>query len=157
MRRRTNDSPANAVSLAALGIPTQGQAEFRIVPGDSWVAKRDKFRSSLPSKPYGHETHLIVLVSGLDNFVRAIAWINRHMPVPTRPPADASPTTVLTFDRQNLLAARIIECLFSDPQYTYLLVLWLYWPEELPMGRQPYRGQQELVMSNAMMLLMRIL
>jgi hypothetical protein len=73
------------------------------------------------------------------------------MPVPTPPSKGASPATVLTFDHQNLWAAHIMECLFSDPdQRIYLLVVWLYWPEDSPMGRQPYHGRQKLVMSDHM-------
>jgi hypothetical protein len=44
-----------------------------------------------------------------------------------------------------------MECRFSHPnEGVYLRVLWFYRPEDLPMGPQPYHGQQELVMSNHM-------
>jgi hypothetical protein len=40
-----------------------------------------------------------------------------------------------------------------DPLHVYLRVYWLYWPDELPPGRQPYHGKRELVPSNAMQII----
>jgi hypothetical protein len=36
----------------------------------------------------------------------------------------------------------------ENKEKVYCLVFWLYWPDELPMGRQPYHGPCELVLSN---------
>lgn len=36
----------------------------------------------------------------------------------------------------------------ENPEKVYVRVFWLYWPEELPMGRQSYHGKRELVLSN---------
>jgi hypothetical protein len=38
----------------------------------------------------------------------------------------------------------------KDNQHVYLRLFWLYWPDELPSGRQPYHGANEFIMSNAM-------
>ena len=44
----------------------------------------------------------------------------------------------------------MLEVRAKDNQHVYLRVFWLYWPDELPHGRQPYHGANELIMSNAM-------
>lgn len=82
--------------------------------------------------------------------VGSIVYVNRMSPAPAAPPEDAPPSTLLEFDRKNLWVGEILECKAVDESHVYLRVFWLYWPEELPMGRQPYHGQKELVMSNAM-------
>ena len=44
--------------------------------------------------------------------------------------------------------ALIAEFRAASQEKVYVRVFWLYWPEELPMGRQAYHGKRELVMSN---------
>jgi len=46
--------------------------------------------------------------------------------------------------------AKVLEVRAKDNQHVYLRVFWLYWPDELPNGRQPYHGANEFIMSNAM-------
>ncbi|CVL08164.1 uncharacterized protein FMAN_16255 [Fusarium mangiferae] len=56
--------------------------------------------------------------------------------------------------------AYIIEIRASDKHHVYILVYWMYWPDELPLGarigrkvvqgRQPYHGANELIASNCM-------
>ena len=48
--------------------------------------------------------------------------------------------------------AQVLEIRAQDASHVYLRVFWLYWPDELPMGRQPYHGSNELVASNFMMI-----
>lgn len=36
----------------------------------------------------------------------------------------------------------------ESQEKVYVKVFWLYWPDELPGGRQPYHGTRELVLSN---------
>ena len=56
----------------------------------------------------------------------------------------------LDMDDQQFWVARVLEIRAVDEAHVYLRVYWLYWPEELPDGRQPYHGQKELVASNHM-------
>ncbi|RPB27182.1 hypothetical protein L211DRAFT_612925 [Terfezia boudieri ATCC MYA-4762] len=53
-------------------------------------------------------------------------------------------------DDQQFWVARVLEIRAVDEAHVYLRVYWLYWPEELPGGRQPYHGQKELIASNHM-------
>ena len=46
--------------------------------------------------------------------------------------------------------ARVLEIRARDPSNIYLRVHWAYWPEDLPGGRQPYHGKNELIGSNHM-------
>ncbi|KAF8543399.1 hypothetical protein BDD12DRAFT_802016 [Trichophaea hybrida] len=46
--------------------------------------------------------------------------------------------------------ARVLEIRAEDEAHVYLRVYWMYWPEELPIGRQYYHGAKELVASNHM-------
>ncbi|EWY79883.1 hypothetical protein FOYG_16948 [Fusarium oxysporum NRRL 32931] len=46
--------------------------------------------------------------------------------------------------------ARILEIRASDEHHVYVRVYWMYWPDELPPGRQPYHGTNELIASNHM-------
>ncbi|KAG4269105.1 hypothetical protein FPRO04_12228 [Fusarium proliferatum] len=56
--------------------------------------------------------------------------------------------------------AYILEIRASDKHHVYILVYWMYWPDELPagarigrkvvQGRQPYHGANELIASNCM-------
>ena len=57
---------------------------------------------------------------------------------------------ILEYDRANLWVAKVLEVRAKDNQHVYLRVFWLYWPDELPNGRQPYHGANEFIMSNAM-------
>ena len=53
-------------------------------------------------------------------------------------------------DVRNYWVAQVKEVAAADAHHVYIRVLWLYWPEELPGGAQPYHGQSELVLSNHM-------
>ena len=55
-----------------------------------------------------------------------------------------------SYDQQNFWPAKVLEVRASDAQHVYLRVIYLYWPEELPMGRQDYHGKSEVIMSNYM-------
>ena len=46
--------------------------------------------------------------------------------------------------------ARVLEIRAMNQSNVFLRVYWMYWPDELPNGRQPYHGRQELVASNHM-------
>ncbi|KAF8469671.1 hypothetical protein BDZ91DRAFT_720681 [Kalaharituber pfeilii] len=61
-----------------------------------------------------------------------------------------TPTDVPELDEQKFWVARVLEIRAVDEAHVYLRVYWLYWPEELPGGRQPYHGQKELIASNHM-------
>jgi hypothetical protein len=80
----------------------------------------------------------------------SILYVNRQQPAPIPPPDDAPASELLKFDRENLWVGRVLECRADSERDVFLRIFWLYWPEELPMGRQPYHGEKELVMSNAM-------
>ncbi|KAL8938301.1 MAG: hypothetical protein Q9216_003963 [Gyalolechia sp. 2 TL-2023] len=45
---------------------------------------------------------------------------------------------------------RIIEIRAADPQNVYARVFWVLRPEDVPGGRQPYHGEDELISSNLM-------
>jgi hypothetical protein len=44
--------------------------------------------------------------------------------------------------------AKILECRASDSEHVFVMVRWMYRPEDLPGGRQPYHGDSELIASN---------
>jgi hypothetical protein len=46
--------------------------------------------------------------------------------------------------------AKVLEIRAGDPEHIYMRVYWMYRPEDLPKGRQPYHGQNELIASNDM-------
>lgn len=46
--------------------------------------------------------------------------------------------------------AKILEIRAHDPMHVFLRVYWAYRPEDLPNGRQPYHGKDELIVSNHM-------
>ena len=46
--------------------------------------------------------------------------------------------------------AKVLEIRALDSKNVYLRVYWMYWPSELPTGRENYHGDQELVASNHM-------
>ena len=76
-------------------------------------------------------------------------YVNHVSPVPVPPNQDASEAERLAYDKANLWIGKILECRASDASHVFLRVMWLYWPDELPMGRQSYHGSRELVASNA--------
>ena len=55
-----------------------------------------------------------------------------------------------TEDEKLFWVARVLEVRAMDSQNVYLRVFWMYWPDELPMGRQGYHGKHELIASNHM-------
>ena len=44
--------------------------------------------------------------------------------------------------------AKVLEIRALNPTNVYLRIYWMYWPSELPKGREYYHGDQELVASN---------
>jgi len=46
--------------------------------------------------------------------------------------------------------ARVLEVRAADSSHVYLRIYWMYRPEDLPKGRQPYHGKNELIASNRM-------
>jgi hypothetical protein len=46
--------------------------------------------------------------------------------------------------------ARILEIRAGDTRHVFLRVYWMYRPEDIPEGRQPYHGENELIASNGM-------
>lgn len=77
-----------------------------------------------------------------------IVYVNRHTPVRPCPPAEATEDEKLQYDKENLWVGLISDFRAENQEKVYARVFWLYWPEELPMGRQPYHGKRELVLSN---------
>jgi hypothetical protein len=77
-----------------------------------------------------------------------IVYVNRFNPVPPAPSPDATDDEKLAYDKENLWVGLIAEFRAESPEKVYLRVFWLYWPEELPGGRQSYHGKKELVLSN---------
>ncbi len=77
-----------------------------------------------------------------------IVYVNRHLPIPPAPATDASEDEKLAFDRQNFWVGLVSEFRAANQEKVWVKLFWLYWPEELPMGRQPYHGKRELVLSN---------
>ncbi|MCJ1481006.1 hypothetical protein MMC06_001162 [Schaereria dolodes] len=58
--------------------------------------------------------------------------------------------TIADRDERDFWIARVLEVRARDPQHVYLRVYWMYWPGELPGGRQSYHGKDELLASNHM-------
>jgi hypothetical protein len=46
--------------------------------------------------------------------------------------------------------AQVLEIRAADACHVYIRIFWLYWPNELPRGREAYHGSHELVASNLM-------
>jgi len=76
-----------------------------------------------------------------------VVYINRK-PNRSSPPPDATEDEMLRFDKENFWVGLIAEFRAEDQENVYVRVFWLYWPDELPMGRQSYHGDRELVLSN---------
>jgi len=79
-----------------------------------------------------------------------LVYINRHVPAPDPPDTNASKANILAFDKEKLWVGQVLEVKAASPDEVWLRLFWLYWPDELPQGRQKYHGSQELVMSNHM-------
>ncbi|KAL8722378.1 MAG: hypothetical protein Q9181_007498 [Wetmoreana brouardii] len=76
-------------------------------------------------------------------YVHQYVLISRFQPLPKEhKPLDT--------DDEVLCVARILEIRARDSQNVYVRVYWLYRPEEIPSGRQPYHGEHELVATNHM-------
>jgi hypothetical protein len=75
-------------------------------------------------------------------------FVNHKDPAPLLPPPDVSEEELVRYYQKNLWVARLQEAKASDNRNVWLRVFWLYWPEELPGGRQRYHGRSELVLSN---------
>lgn len=73
-----------------------------------------------------------------------------HSNIPQNKLMDQTEDKAVELDRQHFWPAQVLEVRASDAQHVYLRVFWLYWPDELPMGRQAYHGRSEVVMSNHM-------
>ncbi|KAK5218839.1 hypothetical protein LTR47_011659 [Exophiala xenobiotica] len=84
----------------------------------------------------------------MGKYKNAKFYVNRHTPVRPSPPAEASEDDKLQYDKENLWVGLISDFRAETHEKVYVRVFWLYWPEELPVGRQPYHGKRELILSN---------
>ena len=57
----------------------------------------------------------------------------------------------LDTSRGDCWVGKVLEIRAQGPSHVFLRVLWLYWPEELPVeGRRDYHATSELIASNLM-------
>lgn len=54
---------------------------------------------------------------------------------------------------ENKWVAQVLEVRAGDEQHVYLRINWLFRPEDLPIGRQPYHGAMEIIPSNDMQII----
>lgn len=108
---------------------------YAIRPGNSWTDLRTYRNFSIQEQKF---------TTG------SLVYINKHAPPPEPPEVDASEAELLAFDKENLWVGKILEVKAANTSEVLLRVFWMYWPEELPRGRQKYHGNQELIMSNHM-------
>ncbi|KIW20080.1 hypothetical protein PV08_00655 [Exophiala spinifera] len=121
---------------AAPSLAPNLSVNFAVRPGDKW-ARFSRYRNAKFKDPL-----LLVYSAG------QIVYVNRQDPLPPPLPADASEDEKLQYDKENLWAGLISEFRAESQEKVYVRVFWFYWPEELPMGRQPYHGKRELILSN---------
>ncbi|KAL8993255.1 MAG: hypothetical protein Q9169_006481 [Polycauliona sp. 2 TL-2023] len=71
------------------------------------------------------------------------ALASRFQPLPkSRNPCD--------IDDEIICPARILEIRAKDARNVYIRLYWLYTPDQLPGGRRPYHGKDELIVTNHM-------
>jgi hypothetical protein len=137
------------------GFPTL-KIKYAIRPGKAWTdLKTYRNFSSKSVSPRNcarlkSNTNISNSVQNQKFSTGEVVYINKHTPPREPPDTDASEDEILDFDKQNLWVGQVLEVKASGPSQVWLRVFWLYWPEELPRGRQKYHGNQELIMSNHM-------
>ncbi|KAI5814936.1 hypothetical protein BZA77DRAFT_355857 [Pyronema omphalodes] len=67
-----------------------------------------------------------------------------------QPETRKSGTISTVEDLRNFWVAEILEIRVESEEAVYLSIHWMYWPEELPTGRQPHHGAHELISSSHM-------
>ncbi|KIW21843.1 uncharacterized protein PV07_12733 [Cladophialophora immunda] len=110
--------------------------DFAVIPGSRWDSLQR------------YKNVMVGAHNGTEIAIGSFAYVNRHLSPPPAPSEDASEEEKLEHDKANYYVALLSEIRASGPSMVSLRVFWLYWPEELPMGRQPYHGKRELVLSN---------
>ena len=75
-------------------------------------------------------------------------FVNHKDPPPTMLPRIESGYEDLQYLKANVWIGKIQEIRLERCHKVFFRVFWLYWPEELPGGREPYHGQWELILSN---------
>lgn len=70
-------------------------------------------------------------------------------------PPDATEEEILAFDKKNCWVAKILQARATSDREVYILVAWLYWPNEVPKGVRAHPhfytkdyAPNELIMSN---------
>ncbi|EXJ56646.1 hypothetical protein A1O7_06990 [Cladophialophora yegresii CBS 114405] len=116
--------------------PRRLEIDYAVKPGSSWLKLR-QYKNARFKDPID-----VTYSAG------EIVYVNRRLPVPAPPSTDASPAERLAYDKENLWVGQIAEFRAASTNKVFVRVFWLYWPDELPMHRQPYHGDRELVMSN---------
>jgi hypothetical protein len=56
----------------------------------------------------------------------------------------------LAFEKETFYLGKIADIRADSAQEVYMRIIYAYWPEELPEGRQSYHGTKEVIMSNHM-------
>lgn len=127
----------SGVPINPVGASRKHQEIDREVPFDSTLY------AIKPRKQWDQLTKYRSFVVGTENFALNEHIFVNHSNIPHGTDLGAS-------DDKKFWVARVLEIRAIDESHVYLRVYWLYWPEELPGGRQPYHGAKEIIASNHM-------
>ncbi|KAK9478849.1 hypothetical protein V1514DRAFT_46831 [Lipomyces japonicus] len=99
---------------------------FSVVPHDGW----------LKLTPYRH------FVVGSERFsIGDYVYVNH---------AHIQGSSAILTNPKMYWIGRVLEIRAQDHMLVYIRVFWMYWPAELPEGREYYHGKKELIASNHM-------
>ncbi|RPA90551.1 hypothetical protein L873DRAFT_1717284 [Choiromyces venosus 120613-1] len=127
----------SGVPINPVGASRKHQEVDRELPLDSTLY------AIKPRKQWDQLTKYRSFVVGTENFALNEHIFVNHSNIPHGTDLGAS-------DDKKFWVARVLEIRAVDESHVYLRVYWLYWPEELPGGRQPYHGAKEIIASNHM-------
>ena len=105
-----------------------------------------------PAKPFGGKagSRIWLINTVADNKFSLGSHVYVSHPNSPKNPSDYKFVASEEQKEPDFWVAKVLEVRASDQQHVYLRVFWLYWPDELPGGREKYHGQNEVVMSNHM-------
>lgn len=150
LRTKTTKSPTQPKKKQKTDTSADTTASYKDAPLDAEIVQPNPFPGAELSETH-YQVEPVAEWESTQRY-RKFTVSNAEFEVGQTIFVNKEETIVDTDDVKQFWVARVLEVRAGDSQHVYLRLYWLYWPEDLPGGRQLHHGENELIASNDMAL-----